>query len=62
MKRKQLTKAFMIISNLKTLWAPRFVQQYFSALRVKYGQVTRSEREINVSDIQPTLTGDEKRV
>ena len=32
MKREQLTKTFMIISN----WSPWFIQKYFSVVRVKY--------------------------
>ena len=35
MKRKQLTKIFMMIIILKTLWPPWFIRQHFSALRVK---------------------------
>ena len=35
MKRKELTKTFMTISNQKNLWFPWFVPKYSSALRAK---------------------------
>ena len=35
MKRKELTKTFIMISNWKTFRSPWFIHKYFSALRVK---------------------------
>ena len=34
MKRKELTKIYIMITNLKNLWSPGFIQQYFSFVRV----------------------------
>ena len=35
MNRKDLTKTFMMISNnLKTLWSPWFIHEYFGVVRV----------------------------
>ena len=34
MKREELTKTFMMISNWKTPWSPWFIQKYLGTLRV----------------------------
>ena len=39
MKRKELTKTLMMISNLKKHWYPWFIQKYFSIVRVMMSHV-----------------------
>ena len=45
MKRKELTKIFMMISNWKTFWSLRFIHKYYSALRI-YSYATGFLQEI----------------
>ena len=35
MNQKELTKTFMIIIEIETLWSPWFIQKYFSTVRGK---------------------------
>ena len=56
MKRKELAKTFMMISNWKNLWSPRFIQKYFSAVKVKAGFVHSANNVENIWTISDDLS------